>query len=63
MLARAPQQHSDDRPPRGSLRFVNRIREAMRDHYERGLGHAGVVAEVKAALRELDRRNEARGRR
>ena len=47
----------------GSQRFVARIREVLREHYERGLGAAGVVAEVKAALREMDRRNEAKGNR
>lgn len=59
MLARAPQQHSDKR----DLQMLERrLREAMRDYY-RGLRPMGVVQEVQAALRELDRRNEARGRR
>lgn len=59
MLARAPQQHSDKR----DLQMLERrLREAMRDYY-RGLRPIGVVQEVQAALRELDRRNEARGRR
>jgi hypothetical protein len=52
-----PRTDQDDRPPRGAKRFVNRIREIIDEHYERGLGPAGVVAEVKAALREMDRRN------
>lgn len=59
MLARAPQQHSDKR----DLQMLERrLREAMRDYY-RGMRPIGVVQEIAAALRELDRRNEARGRR
>lgn len=53
----------DDRPKRGLQRLERRLRDAMRDYYERGLGDAGVRLEVQAALRELDRRNEQRPRR
>lgn len=52
-----------ERPLRGTRRFIERIKDAMRDFYEDGLGDAGVRKEVQAALRELERRNEQRPRR
>jgi hypothetical protein len=53
---------SDDRPPRGSKRLVNRLRQIVAEYQERGLGPAGAWAEVLAALREMDRRNEGKRR-
>lgn len=51
---------NDERSSKRSLQQLERrIRDAMRDYYERGARPLGVVQEVAAALRELDRRNEA----
>ncbi len=43
---------------RGSKRFVSRIRQIVTEYRKRGLGPSGAWAEVPAALREMDRRNE-----
>lgn len=51
--------HNEDRPLRGTKRLVNRLYRMLDEHYQRGLSAAGVVAELKAAMRELERRNEA----
>lgn len=42
---------------RGGLRkaFVERIRKVVAEYSERGLGATAAMAEIKAAMRELDR--------
>lgn len=56
------QAHQDERLPRGSKRLVSRIRQIVVEYHERGLGAAGAWAEVLAAIREMDRRNQERRR-
>lgn len=51
-----------DHPPQGSKRLVSRLREIVFEFEERQLGPAGAWAEVRAALREMDRRNDGRRR-
>lgn len=45
---------------RGGLRkaFVERIRKVVTEYSERGLGATAAMAEIKAAMRELDRKGK-----
>ena len=38
-----------------SLRFIRRIRQIVAEYIGEGLGPTAAMAEVKAALREMDR--------
>jgi len=42
--------------------FEKRIRQIIAEHENNALGHVGVTAEVRAAIRELDRRKPGQGR-
>ena len=57
------QAATEDRPPRGAQRLVNRLLQIRDEYLDRGLRAEAAWQEAMAALREMDRRNDMRDRR
>lgn len=51
------------RATHGIHRYVSRTRLIAEEYLASGLGPTAAMAEILAALRELDRRNEMKGQR